>query len=308
MPCFAIIIEYAGGGELFDFIALGGRFSANVARTYFYQLMNGLAYMHERGYTHRDIKPENLLLTNDFVLKIADFGFATLLEGKDKTGVLHTKLGTDGYMAPEIQKKNYVGSQVDIFASGVILFIMYTASPPFERSVPEDPYYRLIKDKNYNTFWGFHSKRRPAGFFTNEFKDLINRMLSYDPTERPSMVEVAEHPWIKGQVLTLEQMKEEFLVRKKKVDEEAERQRAEKEKKKAQRNDALFNRNTLSRDEDQETLAFVENFETQANVSHKIKVRKNLAADDFVIEETEDYFYPAIMTFLTRKIALEEDL
>ena len=75
--CFAIVLEYAGGGELFDFIALGGRFSPNVARTYFYQMMAGLNYMHEKGYAHRDIKPENLLLTNEFVLKIADFGFAT---------------------------------------------------------------------------------------------------------------------------------------------------------------------------------------------------------------------------------------
>lgn len=221
LQCFAIIIEYAGGGELFDFIALGGRFSPNVARTYFYQFMNGLNYMHEKGYAHRDIKPENLLLTSDFVLKIADFGFATLLEGKDKSGVLHTKLGTDGYMAPEVQKKNYIGTQADIFSSGVILFIMYTASPPFEKSVPEDPYYRLIKDRNFTTFWNFHSKRRPAGFFTDDFKDLINKMLSYDPQERPTMLEVAEHPWVKGPVLTLDQMKDEFTLRKKKIDIEA---------------------------------------------------------------------------------------
>jgi serine/threonine protein kinase len=183
--------------------------------------MNGLNYMHEKGYAHRDIKPENLLLTSDFVLKIADFGFATLLEGKDKSGVLHTKLGTDGYMAPEVQKKNYIGTQADIFSSGVILFIMYTASPPFEKSVPEDPYYRLIKDRNFTTFWNFHSKRRPAGFFTDDFKDLINKMLSYDPQERPTMLEVAEHPWVKGPVLTLDQMKDEFTLRKKKIDIEA---------------------------------------------------------------------------------------
>ena len=56
-PCFAIILEYVGGGELFDFVALGGKFSANVARTYFYQLMNAVHYMHERGIAHRDIKP-----------------------------------------------------------------------------------------------------------------------------------------------------------------------------------------------------------------------------------------------------------
>jgi serine/threonine protein kinase len=63
-------------------------------------MINGIAYMHSKGYAHRDIKPENILLTTNFSLKIADFGFATLLEGKDKTGILHTRLGTEGYMAP----------------------------------------------------------------------------------------------------------------------------------------------------------------------------------------------------------------
>jgi serine/threonine protein kinase len=128
--------------------------------------MNAVHYMHERGIAHRDIKPENILLTENYTLKLADFGFATPLIGKDKSGVLHTKLGTEGYMAPEIQTKNYEGAKADIFSCGVILFIMYTASPPFERSVPGDPYYKLIKDKNHTAFWNFHSKRRPAGFFS----------------------------------------------------------------------------------------------------------------------------------------------
>lgn len=168
------------------------------------------------------------MLTNDFVLKIADFGFATLLAGKDKSGILHTKLGTDGYMAPEIAIKNYVGSEVDIFASGVILFIMYTASPPFEKTTPEDSYYRYLREKNYTAFWNFHSKRRPAGFFTDDFKDLIQRMLAFNPKERPTMVEVASHPWVKGPVMNLEQVHDEFVLRKKKVEFELERQRKEK--------------------------------------------------------------------------------
>lgn len=67
----------------------------------------------------------------EYVLKLADFGFATLLAGKDKSGILHTKLGTEGYMAPEVQLKNYDGKKADIFSCGVILFIMYTATPPF---------------------------------------------------------------------------------------------------------------------------------------------------------------------------------
>lgn len=78
-PCFAIVLEYVGGGELFDFIALGGRFSPSVARTYFQQMMNGLHYMHQQGYAHRDIKPENILLTTEYLLKLADFGFTGAL-------------------------------------------------------------------------------------------------------------------------------------------------------------------------------------------------------------------------------------
>ena len=87
--------------------------------------------MHQKGYAHRDIKPENILLGRDFVLKLADFGFSCLIQGKDNSGVLHTKLGTEGYMAPEIPTKNYEGERVDIFAAGVILFIMYAGNPPF---------------------------------------------------------------------------------------------------------------------------------------------------------------------------------
>lgn len=98
--CFAIILEYVGGGELFDFIAETGKFEEKIARSYFHQMMNGLHYMHSKGYAHRDIKPENILLGRDFTLKLADFGFSCLTKGKDNSGFLHTKLGTEGYMAP----------------------------------------------------------------------------------------------------------------------------------------------------------------------------------------------------------------
>jgi len=92
--CFAIILEYVGGGELFDFVADTGKFSEKVSRTYFHQMMNGLHYLHQKGYAHRDIKPENILLSQLYILKIADFGFSCQIKGKDNSGILHTKLGT----------------------------------------------------------------------------------------------------------------------------------------------------------------------------------------------------------------------
>ena len=87
-----------GGGELFDFIAETGKFSEKVSRTYFHQMMNGLHFMHAKGYAHRDIKPENILLARDFTLKLADFGFAIRTSKVLKDGF---KVGTPLYMSPE---------------------------------------------------------------------------------------------------------------------------------------------------------------------------------------------------------------
>lgn len=99
------MLELAAGGELFDFIAMSGAFDEPTARYYFRQFMEGLAFCHEKGIAHRDLKPENLLLDSQFVLKIADFGFAAPVAGKDGQGYLFTKLGTQNYMAPEIHLK-----------------------------------------------------------------------------------------------------------------------------------------------------------------------------------------------------------
>jgi serine/threonine protein kinase len=116
------------------------------------------------GFAHRDLKPENILLSREFVLKVADFGFATIMEGKNKSGILHTNLGSEGYKAPEIYKKQYVGWQTDVFAAGVILFIMLKGTPPFDSANPEDRVYNLIKDKNYKHFWKIHSQKHPKLF------------------------------------------------------------------------------------------------------------------------------------------------
>ena len=78
-----IVLELIGGGELFDFVALGGALSEPQARHFFKQLLEGLGHMHDRGFAHRDLKPENLLLDADFVLKISDFGFSAPVNGRD---------------------------------------------------------------------------------------------------------------------------------------------------------------------------------------------------------------------------------
>ena len=85
-----IVLELVGGGELFDFVSLGGRLSEAQARYYFSQMLDGLSYMHSQNKVHRDLKPENLILDAAFNLKISDFGFAAPLEGRDGGGLLTT--------------------------------------------------------------------------------------------------------------------------------------------------------------------------------------------------------------------------
>lgn len=175
-----IVLELALGGELFDFVANSGRFEEPLARYYFKQFMEGLDYCHQRGLAHRDLKPENVLLDNQFTLKIADFGFAAPIEGKDGSGNLMTKLGTLNYMAPEIHlKQPYQGKSVDLFAAAIILFIMVAQHPPFTTAQPQDPFYRCIAASRADVFWKTHCKSKQGGesFFSEEFKDIVQAML-----------------------------------------------------------------------------------------------------------------------------------
>ena len=124
---------------MFDFISESGRFSEPVARYYMHQFMNGLKHCHDAQITHRDLKPENIFLDSNHTLKIADFGFAGPVQGRDGQGNLATKCGTLNYMAPEIHLgMPYKGQLVDIFASGIIMFMMVSATPPFNEAKPTD--------------------------------------------------------------------------------------------------------------------------------------------------------------------------
>jgi len=91
-------------------------------------------------------------------------------------------------MAPEIHmRRPYSGAAVDLFASAVILFIMYGGTPPFSKADPRDPYYKLIANNKHDTFWNAHARFKPQGFFSSEFKDLISQMITFDASMRPSI-------------------------------------------------------------------------------------------------------------------------
>lgn len=111
---------------------------------------------------------------------------------------LSTFLGTESYMAPEINlKMKYDGKAVDLFAAAIVLFIMYSGTPPFGRAFPADPYYKLLCTKKQKTFWAAHSRNKPgrSKYYSKSFKDLMTSMLAFQPEKRPVIDEIIKHPW-----------------------------------------------------------------------------------------------------------------
>lgn len=160
------------------------------------------------------MKPENLLLDKEFNLKIADFGFAGPLAGRDGQGLLNTELGTFNYMAPEILlHQPYKGAQIDIFASGIILFIMLAEHPPFTSATPKDPFYKCLAANRSDVFWATYEQDVPEGFFSEEFKELMTNLLKLNPSERPSIDDILASKWMQGPMPTKEEVRAEFEKR-----------------------------------------------------------------------------------------------
>lgn len=120
-------------------------------------------------------------------MKIADFGFAGALAGRDGSGYMTTTLGTKPYMSPELnERQKYDGTKVDIFAAGVILFIMVSGTPPFNEAKKDEYFYKFLFHNKPELFWKVHCKSKPSGenFFSPDFKDLMQRLLAYNPVDR----------------------------------------------------------------------------------------------------------------------------
>ena len=129
---YVLIDEFCPGGELFFFVKNSGALDEPLARHYFKQIIEGLEAIHGAGLAHRDIKPDNILLDDNFNVKISDFGYAGVLSGRTGNGFMITRLGTKPYLAPEIiDRVPYKGELVDVFSTGVVLFILVVGSFPF---------------------------------------------------------------------------------------------------------------------------------------------------------------------------------
>lgn len=152
-----------------------------------------LEYMHGKGVVHRDLKLENILVDDNMNLKVADFGFATFR----KIHNLKSYRGTMTYMAPEIKEgKTYDGVQIDMFSTGVILFIIVQGIFPFKEAKKDEYFYNLLLQGDYATYW----KKTGGQNLSNDFKDLILKMFSYNGKDRPTVAEIRAHPWMQAGV------------------------------------------------------------------------------------------------------------
>uniref|UniRef100_A0A8D0CXC6 calcium/calmodulin-dependent protein kinase n=1 Tax=Sander lucioperca TaxID=283035 RepID=A0A8D0CXC6_SANLU len=178
------------GGELFEDIVAREYYSEADASHCIQQILEAVLHCHQMGVVHRDLKPENLLLASKSkgaAVKLADFGLAIEVEGDQQAWFGFA--GTPGYLSPEVLRKDPYGKAVDLWACGVILYILLVGYPPFW---DEDQHrlYQQIKAGAYD----FPSPEWDT--VTPEAKDLINKMLTINPSKRITAAEVLKHPWI----------------------------------------------------------------------------------------------------------------
>merc|ERR1740123_1174285 len=177
-----LIMEYAPGGELFDYIVQHGRAEESEACRFLHQILAGVERVHEMRVCHRDLKPENLLLDDRKDIKIVDFGLSnTYQEGQ----LLQTACGSPCYAAPEmIAGQMYAPPMVDIWSCGVILFALVCGYLPFEDQNHTDLYKKILA-----------AEYEMPNFVSAEVADLIRCMLTTDPAERLNLDGIRQHGW-----------------------------------------------------------------------------------------------------------------
>ena len=191
---YYIISEYCKGGELFDQIEK--RFSETQIAVMFRQILSGLAYLHSKNIIHRDLKLENILIqdiekskeTNEdlYVLKIIDFGTAKIFDKNKKERII---VGSSYYIAPEVLNKKY-NKECDMWSAGVILYMFIVGHAPFDGKTDKEIMEKIKK--------GIYKKNEDRWIYSsNEVKDLINKLLIYQPEKRLTALEALKHPWFK---------------------------------------------------------------------------------------------------------------
>ncbi|KAI9490648.1 kinase-like domain-containing protein, partial [Zychaea mexicana] len=187
----AIILEYASGGELFEYILAHRCLKEKDARRLFAQLISSVQYMHRRKIVHRDLKLENLLLDRNRNIVVTDFGFAN----NKQDDLMATSCGSPCYAAPElvVNEGQYAGSAVDIWSCGVILYAMLCGYLPFDDD-PCNP-----DGNNINQLYRYILSTPPSfpKHVSKDAQDLLRQILVADPQKRYTLDDIQHHPWLK---------------------------------------------------------------------------------------------------------------
>ncbi|MCD7460487.1 CBL-interacting serine/threonine-protein kinase 11 [Datura stramonium] len=182
------VMDYVKGGELFTQIANKGRFSEDLSRKCFQQLISAVNYCHSRGIYHRDLKPENILIDENGDLKVSDFGLsATTDQIQSFDGLLHTVCGSPAYVAPEVLTiKGYDGAKTDVWSCGIILYVMIAGYFPFY-----DQNLMLMYKKIYK------GEFRCPKWTSPDVKRILSRLLDINPETRITIEEIIKDPWFR---------------------------------------------------------------------------------------------------------------
>ncbi|XP_077949988.1 MAP/microtubule affinity-regulating kinase 3 isoform X3 [Gasterosteus aculeatus] len=178
-----LVMEYASGGEVFDYLVAHGRMKEKEARAKFRQIVSAVQYCHQRHIVHRDLKAENLLLDADMNIKIADFGFSNEFT---VGGKLDTFCGSPPYAAPELfQGKKYDGPEVDVWSLGVILYTLVSGSLPFDGQNLKELRERVLRGKYRIPF-----------YMSTDCESLLKRFLVLNPGKRGTLEVIMRDRWI----------------------------------------------------------------------------------------------------------------
>ncbi|XP_061725343.1 serine/threonine-protein kinase MARK2-like isoform X3 [Cydia pomonella] len=178
-----LVMEYASGGEVFDYLVLHGRMKEKEARAKFRQIVSAVQYCHQKRIIHRDLKAENLLLDGEMNIKIADFGFSNEFTPGAK---LDTFCGSPPYAAPELfQGKKYDGPEVDVWSLGVILYTLVSGSLPFDGSTLRELRERVLRGKYRIPF-----------YMSTDCENLLKKFLVLNPGKRASLESIMRDKWM----------------------------------------------------------------------------------------------------------------
>eukprot|EP00903_Cladosiphon_okamuranus_P009712 g9237.t1 len=194
-----IVTPFYSGGEVFDALIARGRFEEDEARPLFRQALEALVYLKKHGVCHRDVSLENLMLAEGNVVKLVDFGLALRIPQTDggaaRTLPPQGVCGKQYYMSPEVlaSSSEFDGFAVDVWACGVMLFVMLTGVPPFELALPsQDQRCQIVAVEErlakLLSAWGLSLSSEATG--------LIQSCLLFAPERRPSLETLRNHPWI----------------------------------------------------------------------------------------------------------------